>query len=77
MWYTVVEAWSVSSVSVKDLNIDRRETRNASVFISEELLRQQGNGKHVYQSVTLYSAATLHDIKSSMELLQQELSICI
>ena len=42
----VIEAWSVSSVSVQGLNVDEKETNNASVFISEELLSQQDNGKY-------------------------------
>ena len=44
--HAVIEAWSVSSVSVQGLNVDRKETNNASVFISEELLSQQDNGMY-------------------------------
>ena len=51
---TVVEAWSVSSVSVQDLIVDRRETRNATVFIPEDLLQQQGNGEGVHIDCQLY-----------------------
>ena len=43
----------MSSVSVQGLNVDRKETNNASVFISEELLSQQENGMyciHLYMS---------------------------
>lgn len=45
--HIVVEVWSVSNVSVQDLNVDKKETNNASVFISEDLLRQQENGEYV------------------------------
>ena len=44
--HAVIEAWSVSSVSVQGLNVDKKETNNASVFISEELLSQQENGMY-------------------------------
>ena len=36
----------MSSVSVQGLNVDKKETNNASVFISAELLSQQENGTY-------------------------------
>ena len=44
----------MSSVSVQDLIVDRRETRNTTVFIPEDLLQQQGNGEGVHIDCQLY-----------------------
>ena len=53
--HAVVEAWSVSSVSVQNLTVDEKETNNASVFISEDLLSQQENGARMPGICQLYT----------------------
>ena len=50
----------MSSMSVQDLNVDRRETRNASVFIPEDLLQLQGDGEGAHIECQLYIQHQLH-----------------